>query len=304
MVLNIAIWTDPGLFGVYGNDLRNTWSNPFINTFVKIGGTVQDGPAGVAGLRDRRRHRAGRRRPLLRRRAARQDRRFAGRGGRRDRRGRHRLSPVARTGAGPSGAARLPPLRRAACHGTVDARRGRRRRSTASSATSSSHAMQRVPELAGRDLTLRPAVGRHHQPQLPGGRRRSGRPHGAVRHPPRRQRHPPARDQPRGGARGDGRRRGRRGGGRGARVPAPRGLPGHAVHRGHADGGPRRPPARRDRAGRRLASAASTRARRSRACSSRSACARRTGRSPRRAACRCRRSTGSPRRSAAGSSSR
>ena len=43
MVLNIAIWTDPGLFGVYGNDLRNTWSNPFINTFVKIGGTVQAG---------------------------------------------------------------------------------------------------------------------------------------------------------------------------------------------------------------------------------------------------------------------
>ncbi len=43
MVLNIAIWTDPGLFGVYGNDLRNTWSNPFINTFVKIGGTVQEG---------------------------------------------------------------------------------------------------------------------------------------------------------------------------------------------------------------------------------------------------------------------
>jgi urea carboxylase system permease len=43
MILNIAIWTDPGLFGVYGNDLRNTWSNPFINTFVKIGGTVQAG---------------------------------------------------------------------------------------------------------------------------------------------------------------------------------------------------------------------------------------------------------------------
>ena len=42
MVLNIAIWTDPSLFGVYGNDLRNTWSNPFINTFIKIGGTVQE----------------------------------------------------------------------------------------------------------------------------------------------------------------------------------------------------------------------------------------------------------------------
>jgi len=43
MVVNIAIWTDPAIFGVFGNDLRNTWSNPFINTFVKIGGTLQDG---------------------------------------------------------------------------------------------------------------------------------------------------------------------------------------------------------------------------------------------------------------------
>jgi urea carboxylase system permease len=42
MVINIAIWTDPGIFGVFGNDLRNTWSNPFINTFIKIGGTLQD----------------------------------------------------------------------------------------------------------------------------------------------------------------------------------------------------------------------------------------------------------------------
>jgi len=42
MVINIAIWTDPAIFGVFGNDLRNTWSNPFINTFVKIGGTVQE----------------------------------------------------------------------------------------------------------------------------------------------------------------------------------------------------------------------------------------------------------------------
>ena len=41
MVLNIAIWTDPGIFGAFGNDLRNTWSNPFINTFIKIGGTLQ-----------------------------------------------------------------------------------------------------------------------------------------------------------------------------------------------------------------------------------------------------------------------
>ena len=42
MIINIALWTDPGLFGVFGNDLRNTWSNPFINTFIKVGGTLQD----------------------------------------------------------------------------------------------------------------------------------------------------------------------------------------------------------------------------------------------------------------------
>ena len=52
MVINIALWTDPNLFGVFGNDLRNTWSNPFINTFIKIGGQVQDRLAGLADLRD------------------------------------------------------------------------------------------------------------------------------------------------------------------------------------------------------------------------------------------------------------
>ena len=41
MVINIAIWTDPGIFGAFGSDLRNTWSNPFINTFIKIGGNLQ-----------------------------------------------------------------------------------------------------------------------------------------------------------------------------------------------------------------------------------------------------------------------
>jgi amino acid transporter len=43
MIINIALWTDPGLFGVYGNDLRNTWSNPFINTFLKVGGNLMSG---------------------------------------------------------------------------------------------------------------------------------------------------------------------------------------------------------------------------------------------------------------------
>jgi amino acid transporter len=43
MVINIGIWTDESLFGVYGNDLRNTWSNPFINTFLKFGGQTLEG---------------------------------------------------------------------------------------------------------------------------------------------------------------------------------------------------------------------------------------------------------------------
>jgi amino acid transporter len=42
MIINIAIWTDP-IFGAFGTDLRNTWSNPFINTIVKFNGQVLDG---------------------------------------------------------------------------------------------------------------------------------------------------------------------------------------------------------------------------------------------------------------------
>jgi urea carboxylase system permease len=42
MVLNIGLWTAPDLFGDFGNDLRNTWSNPFINTFLKFNGQVLD----------------------------------------------------------------------------------------------------------------------------------------------------------------------------------------------------------------------------------------------------------------------
>jgi len=42
MIINIALWTDPSLFGAFGTDLRNTWSNPFINTIVKWNGQVQD----------------------------------------------------------------------------------------------------------------------------------------------------------------------------------------------------------------------------------------------------------------------
>jgi amino acid transporter len=46
MIINIALWTDPNLFGVFGNDLRNTWSNPFINTFIALGKNA-DGTANV-----------------------------------------------------------------------------------------------------------------------------------------------------------------------------------------------------------------------------------------------------------------
>lgn len=41
MVINIGLWTNP-MFGDFGNDLRNTWSNPFINTFIKVGGNTLD----------------------------------------------------------------------------------------------------------------------------------------------------------------------------------------------------------------------------------------------------------------------
>ena len=45
MVINIGIWTSP-IFGVFGNDLRNTWSNPFINTFLAFGKKA-DGTANI-----------------------------------------------------------------------------------------------------------------------------------------------------------------------------------------------------------------------------------------------------------------
>jgi amino acid transporter len=50
MVINIGIWTDPGLFGDFGNDLRNTWSNPFINTFLALGKNADGTPNLLSGL--------------------------------------------------------------------------------------------------------------------------------------------------------------------------------------------------------------------------------------------------------------
>ncbi|HET7728303.1 MAG TPA: amino acid permease [Candidatus Limnocylindrales bacterium] len=46
MIVNIGLWTWPEVFGVFGNDLRNTWSNPFINTFIAFGKNP-DGSANV-----------------------------------------------------------------------------------------------------------------------------------------------------------------------------------------------------------------------------------------------------------------
>ena len=37
MIVNIGIWTDP-MFGAFGDSLRETWSNPFIDTFITFGG--------------------------------------------------------------------------------------------------------------------------------------------------------------------------------------------------------------------------------------------------------------------------
>jgi len=37
MVVNIGLWTDP-MFGAFGDSLRETWSNPFIDTFLTFGG--------------------------------------------------------------------------------------------------------------------------------------------------------------------------------------------------------------------------------------------------------------------------
>jgi amino acid transporter len=41
MVINIGLW-QWDLFGDFGNDLRNTWSNPFINTFLTLFGNKLD----------------------------------------------------------------------------------------------------------------------------------------------------------------------------------------------------------------------------------------------------------------------
>ncbi len=42
MIVNIGLWQS-SMFGDFGNELRATWSNPFINTFLQIGGQKLDG---------------------------------------------------------------------------------------------------------------------------------------------------------------------------------------------------------------------------------------------------------------------
>ena len=50
MIVNIGVWTAPDLFGVFGTDLRNTWSNPFINGFIAIGKNPDGTPNILTGL--------------------------------------------------------------------------------------------------------------------------------------------------------------------------------------------------------------------------------------------------------------
>ena len=50
MVVNIGLWTWPEVFGDFGNDLRNTWSNPFINTFIAVGKKPDGSPNILEGL--------------------------------------------------------------------------------------------------------------------------------------------------------------------------------------------------------------------------------------------------------------
>jgi hypothetical protein len=50
MIINIGLWTWPEVFGQFGNDLRNTWSNPFINTFIAIGKNPDGTPNVLTGL--------------------------------------------------------------------------------------------------------------------------------------------------------------------------------------------------------------------------------------------------------------
>ena len=145
------------------------------------------------------------------------------RGRRRHRRGGHRLTSIRSSGTARRG--ERSPRRRTSAGALAmtddDILRGPLRDDLVG-------AMQRIPEIAGRELTLDGAVGRDHEPQLPRDRGGNDR---AMGHPPGRQRYVPPGDQPRGRTRRDGRRRGRRRRTRGDRVHPPRGLSRDALHR-------------------------------------------------------------------------
>ena len=201
MIINIALWNSPELFGDFGSSSRTYW-NPFINVlFRSINGTKLDGlPAWplyetiVGTLLV-----IGRSTTSFPSEAERTTWNWY----RRQHRGGHRLISATGTTRADRGAA--SDRRAASCRRDVEAPvtdgvvlRGELREQLVG-------AMQKVPELAGRELTLTTLSGgitNRNFLVAPPGRR-------PLRHPPGRQRHASPRHQPRGRARRD-RRRGRR----------------------------------------------------------------------------------------------
>ena len=222
MIINIALWNDPDLFGDFGGEGRAYW-NPSINSITSV---VRSADSRVC------------RRGRCTKRSS----------------GRCSCSGRSTTPSRSAAAARMsrstpPPARPSSADHEV---LGRRRCGAASDRRAASRpasdrvgamtddevAGRRAARRAGRRHATGPGAGRararpdgphrwYHEPQLPGHHPRCGRP---LRHPSRRQRHPPARHQPRGGARGD------RRGGRGRRRPGgdgvhpAGGIPRHALH--------------------------------------------------------------------------
>ena len=288
MILNIALWQDPDLFGDFGAD-RPRVHEPDRSTRSSSRSATRS-PGCRPG-------RSSRRsciilivgRDLLP--VAVRGRATRHRGRPRHRRGGDRLSR-SRSSDHAGGA---PGFRRAASSRRGGLSRDRRRadRSAASSATSSSGAMQRVPELAGAELTLTAADRRDHEPQLPRGA--AGRPDDATSSGW------PATTPTCSGsaARSSTPRRSRRrasaSGRRSPRSSGPRAISSPGSSRARRVSGRGGPSGRRPSAASATRSGGSTTARRSRACSSRSGSSRRIARWRRPAACRSRPNTTSPR---------
>ena len=224
----------------------------------------------MAGLRDPGRRRSSSSAPSTTLIAVRGHERTTSRRRRRDRRGRDRLAappdPQATTArraiAAPSRSRRRPSERRP--DDRTDAEeplRGELRDELVRGACSA------CPSWPAASSTLTPLSGgitnRNFRVDASAGRARP------LRHPAGRQRHAPARDQPRGRARRDGRRGRRRRGAGGDRVHPARGLPRHPVHRRRRRSRTRPSTGRRRCAGWPTRSAGSTTARPSPACSCR-----------------------------------